>query len=273
MALEILDTQIMDTGFTIWNVLVITIIVAVGVIAARIARMIFKRKFAPNLSPDSAKSMGKLLYYGIIIIAIGVATSSQGIDLVGLSVGAGSLGIVIGFASQGVVSNLISGIFLMIEKPVRQGNNVDVPGEAEGKLLDIGIFSSRIQQFDGTVMRIPNQKMFNANIRTFELSEIRRTEMMVGIAYKEDIDKAIAVMKDAIRNHITYALIEPEPQFWVTELGDNSVNISVRVWHPRDDLAEVKPVLLKVIKKALDAEGIEIPFPQRVVEIHDASKK
>lgn len=273
MVLEILDTQIMDSGFTIWNVLVITIIVAVGVIAAQIARMIFRRKFAPNLSPDSAKNMGKLLYYGIIIISLGIATSSQGIDLGGLIVGAGFLGIVIGFASQGVVSNLISGIFLMIEKPARQGNNVDVPGEAEGKLLDIGIFSSKIQQFDGTVMRIPNQKLFNANIRTFEFSEIRRTDMMVGIAYKEDIDKAISIMKDAIRKEVTYALIEPEPQFWITELGDNSVNISVRVWHPRDDLGEVRPTLLKVIKNALDAEGIEIPFPQRVVEIHDASKK
>ena len=265
MALEILDTEIMDTGFTIWNILVVSIIIAVGVIAARIVRMIFKRKFAPNLSPDSAKSMGKLLYYGIIIISLGIATSSQGIDLGGLIVGAGFLGIVIGFASQGVVSNLISGIFLMIEKPVRQGNIVDVPGEAEGRLLDIGIFSSRIQQFDGTVMRIPNQKLFNANIRTFELSEIRRTDMMVGISYSDDVDKAISVMKEAIKKHVTYALIEPEPQFWVTELGDNSVNISVRVWHPRDDLTEVKPTLLKVIKNALDAAGIEIPFPQRVI--------
>ena len=265
MVLEILDTKIMDTGFTLWNVLVVAIIVAVGVIAARIVRMIFQRKFAPNLSPDSAKNMGKLLYYGIIIISLGIATSSQGIDLGGLIVGAGFLGIVIGFASQGVVSNLISGIFLMIEKPARQGKNVEVPGEAEGKLLDIGIFSSRIQQFDGTVMRIPNQKLFNANIRTFELSEIRRTDMMVGIGYSEDVDKAISVMKDAIRKHVTYALMEPEPQFWVTELGDNSVNISVRVWHPRDNLGEVRPTLLKVIKNALDEAGIEIPFPQRVI--------
>jgi len=273
MVLEILDTEIMDTGFTIWNLLVIGIILAVGVIAARIARMIFRKKFAPNLSPDSAKNMGKFLYYGIIIISLGVATSSQGIDLGGLIVGAGFLGIVIGFASQGVVSNLISGIFLMIEKPVRQGHNVDVPGEAEGKLLDIGIFSSKIQQFDGTVMRIPNQKLFNANIRTFEFSEIRRTDMMVGIGYGDDVDKAISVMKDAIRKHVTYALMEPEPQFWITELGDNSVNISVRVWHPRDDLGEVRPSLLKVIKNALVEAGIEIPFPQRVVELHDVSKK
>ena len=266
MVFEILDTPIMDSDFTVWNIMIIAIIVSVGVIVARVVRTIFDKRFAPNLSTDSAKSLRKLLYYGIIVISLGIATASQGIDLGGLIVAGGFLGIVIGFASQSVVSNLISGLFLMIEKPVKQGNTVEVPAEnVSGKLIDIGTFSTRIQQFDGTVLRIPNEKMFTSNIRTFSLSEIRRTDMTVGIGYSEDINKAISVMKDAIRKNVTYALIEPEPQFWVTELGDNSVNISVRVWHPRDDLAEVSPVLLKVIKEALDKEGIEIPFPQRVV--------
>lgn len=271
MVFEILDTPIMDTEFTVWELLVVAIIVAVGVIVARIAKTIFDKRFAPNLSKDSAKSLSKLIYYGIIIISLGIATASQGIDLGGLIVAGGFLGIVIGFASQSVVSNLISGLFLMIEKPVKQGDIVDVPSEnVEGRLIDIGTFSIRIQQFDGTVVRIPNEKMFTSNIRTFALSEVRRTDMPVGIAYKADIDKAISVMRDAIRKQVTYALIEPEPDFWVTELGDNSVNISVRVWHPRDDLTEVKPTLLKVIKNALDEAGIEIPFPQRV--IHSAKE-
>ncbi len=266
MAIEFLDAPLMNSDYTIWSILVIGIIVAVGVIVARIARTIFEKRFAPNLSPDSAKSLGKLIYFGIIIISLAIATTSQGIDLGGLIIAGGFLGIVIGFASQSVVSNLISGLFLMIEKPARQGKLVEVPSESVmGTLIDIGIFSARIQQFDGTVIRVPNEKMFTSNIRTFDLSEIRRTEMVVGIAYKEDIDKAISVMKNAIRKNVTYALIEPEPDFWVTELADSSVNISVRVWHPRDDLAEVSPILLKVIKNALDEAGIEIPFPQRVV--------
>jgi small-conductance mechanosensitive channel len=87
----------------------------------------------------------------------------------------------------------------------------------------------------------------------------------VGIAYKENIKRAISVMKDAIEKNMVYSLMEPAPTFWVTELADNSVNIWVRVWHPRDDLAEVMPNLLVVIKDALDKEGIEIPFPQRVI--------
>jgi len=236
------------------------------VVIARIARMIFQKRFAPTIPKDTAKSLDKMIYYGVIVIFLSAATANQGIDLGGLIVAGGFLGIVIGFASQSVVSNLISGLFLMIEKPVRQGDNVELPdSNVSGTLLDINSFSSRIQQFDGTVVRIPNEKVFTSNIRSFALSEIRRSDVTVGIAYKEDIKRAIAVMKDAIEKNVTYSLMEPGPTFWVTELGDNSVNIWVRVWHPRDDLAEVMPILLTIIKNALDAEGIEIPFPQRVV--------
>ena len=266
MAFEFLDIQIMDTGITVGRILITAIIALVGVLIARIVRMVFQKRFAPTLPKDTAKSIDKLVYYGIIVIFLLAATASQGIDLGGLIVAGGFLGIVIGFASQSVVSNLISGLFLMIEKPVRQGDLIELPDSGvSGNLIDINTFSSRIQQFDGTVVRIPNEKVFTSNIRTFALSEVRRSDVTVGIAYKEDIKKAIAVMKDAIEQNMTYSLMEPEPTFWVTELGDNSVNIWVRVWHPRDDLAEVMPNLLTVIKNALDEEGIEIPFPQRVV--------
>lgn len=266
MVFEFLDAPLGNTGFTYWSLIVVGIIVSVGVIVARIARMIFKKKFAPKMTVDSAKNMSKILYWGIIIITLLVATSSQGVDFTGLIVAGGIFGVVIGFATQSVVSNLISGIFLMIEKPAKQGENVEIPDmNILGRLLDIGTFSTHIQQFDGTVLRIPNEKIFTSNLRTFALSDIRRSEFTVGIAYKDDIDKAISVMKDAIRKNVTYALMEPEAQFWVTELGDNSVNIKVLVWTPRDDLISVNPVMLKVLKNALDEAGIEIPFPQRVI--------
>ncbi len=266
MVLEIFDTQIMDNGLTIGSVIIIGIIILVGVIIARIARLIFTKKFAPNLPPDTAKNLNKLIYYGIIIISLLVATSSQGFDLGGLIVAGGFLGIVIGFASQSVVSNLISGLFMIIEKPAKQGERIEIPdSNIFGILLDVGILSSHIQQFDGTVIRVPNEKMFTSNLRTFSSSEVRRSEATVGIAYKEDIEKALSVIKDVIRKKVTYALLEPEPEFWVNELGDSSVNILIRVWHPRDDWGEVVPMLLKNIKEALDEEGIEIPFPQRVI--------
>jgi len=266
MVFEFLDAPLMNSDFTIWSILVVSIILGVGVTVARIVRSIFSRRVAPNLSPDSAKNLGKLIYYGIILVSLGIATTSQGIDLGGLIVAGGFLGIVIGFASQSVVSNLISGIFLMIEKPVKQGERIDIQGtDIFGKLLEIGAFSSRIQLYDGTVIRVPNEKVFTSNLRTFSLSQVRRTDASFGIAYKEDINKTIDVVREAIRKNMPYVLMEPQPDFLVKELGDNSVNILVRVWHPRDNWDEVSPLSLAIIKRALDEAGIEIPFPQRVI--------
>lgn len=265
MVLEIFDTHLME-GVTLWNVFFVGIIVFAGVIVGRIVRMIFNRRFAPNMPVHTVKTMNKMLYYGIIIIFLLAATASQGIDMGGLVVGAGFMGIVIGFAAQSVVSNLISGVFLLIEKPVKQGDTVELPDSSiTGKLIDISAFSSKIQQFDGTVIRIPNERMFTSNIRSFDMSEVRRSEVTVGIGYAEDVAKAIEIMKGAIMHNLAYSLMEPEPEFLVSELGDNSVNILVRVWHPRDNLMDVMPNLLLVIKNALDDAGIEIPFPQRVV--------
>ncbi|CAD6520761.1 Uncharacterized MscS family protein AF_1546 [metagenome] len=265
MVFEILDTQLME-GVTLWSLLITGIVIFVGVIVARIVRMIFNKKFAPNMPVHTVKTMNKLIYYGIIILFLLAATASQGIDLGGLVVGAGFMGIVIGFAAQSVVSNMISGVFLLIEKPVKQGDTVEVvDASVTGKLIDINTFSSKIQQFDGTVVRIPNEKMFTSNLRSFNLSEVRRSEVTVSIGYGEDIDKAIQVIKNAIEKNVVYSLMEPEPQFSISELADNSVNILIRLWYPRDDLLEVMPNLLKVIKNALDDSGIEIPFPQRVI--------
>jgi small-conductance mechanosensitive channel len=88
---------------------------------------------------------------------------------------------------------------------------------------------------------------------------------MVGIAYKDDIDNAIAVIKKEIEETMPFVLRVPEPEFRVVELGDSSVNIEVLVWHPREDWSQAQPILLTSIKRALDTAGIEIPFPQRVI--------
>jgi len=261
-----LDQIEITSGLTLLSLLIGGIIMGFGVIIARTVKLLFTKYYAPKLSQDSAKNLGKLLYFGIIVISFLVFTSTTGVDLSGLLVAGGIFGVVIGFATQSVVSNLISGIFLMVEKPVKQGDSVDLPGLGiSGTLLDISTFSARVRQFDGTITRIPNESFFTTNIRSLSSTPVRRSEAIVGIAYKEDIDGAISVMGKAIRKEMPYALILPKPDFRINELADSSVNIEVLVWHPREDWDQVSPKLLKVLKNALDEAGIEIPFPQRVV--------
>ena len=253
-------------GLTLLSLLMGGIIMAVGVIIARISRLIFTKYYASSLPVDTSKNIGKLIYFGIIVIAFLAFTTSQGLDLSGLMVAGGIFAIVIGFATQSVVSNLISGLFLMMEKPAKQGDTIELPDlNVSGVLVDINTFSSRVRKFDGTIIRVPNEKFFTANIRTLTSSPVRRAEVMVGISYKADIDNAIFVIKNEIASTMPYALQSPEPEFRIEELGDSSVNILILVWHPKEDWGEVQPKLLKTVKHALDTAGIEIPFPQRVI--------
>ena len=253
-------------GLTVLSLLVGGIIMAAGIVLARVVKALFFRYYAPTLPQDTAKNFGKIIYFGIIFVAFFVFTSSQGFDFSGLLVAGGIFAVVIGFATQSVVSNLISGIFLVIEKPAKQGDTIQIPDMGvTGTLLDIGTFSSRIRKFDGTVIRIPNEKFFTSNIRSLTVSFVRRAEVTVGIAYNADIGDAISAIADEIALAMPFVLRVPAPEFRVEELGDSSVNIMVLVWHPRDDWSQVQPVLLTVIKRALDQSGIEIPFPQRVI--------
>ena len=253
-------------GLTVLSLLIGGIIMGVGIIIARTFRLLFTKYYAPKLAQDSAKNLGKLIYFGIIILAFLVFTSTTGVDFSGLLVAGGIFGIVIGFATQSVVSNLISGIFLMIEKPVKQGDKIEIPGaDVSGTLLDISTFSVRVRRFDGTIIRVPNEVFFTSNIRSLSSTPVRRSEAIIGIAYKEDIDGAVSVMEKQIRKSMPFVLTLPAPEFRIKELADSSVNIEVLVWHPRDDWDQVGPQLLKVAKKALDDAGIEIPFPQRVI--------
>jgi small-conductance mechanosensitive channel len=264
--LQSLNEIAITESLTLFSLLIGGIIMAVGIIIARTFRLIFTKYYAPKLPQDTAKNLGKLIYFGIIIIAFLVFTSSTGVDLSGLLVAGGIFGIIIGFATQSVVSNLISGIFLMIEKPVKQGDKIELPGsDISGTLLDISTFSVRIRRFDGTIIRVPNESFFTSNIRSLTSTPVRRSDAIVGIAYKEDIDGAISVIEKEIYKSLSFVLMIPKPEFRINELADSSVNIEILVWHPREDWDEVGPKLLKIAKKALDSAGIEIPFPQRVI--------
>lgn len=258
--------NIMGSEFTLFGLLLGAIIMIIGFTIARIIRLLFSKYYAPTLPQHTAKTFGKLIYFGIIIISFLVFTSTTGIDLSGIMVAGGIAGIVIGFATQSVFSNLISGIFLLIEKPAKTGDSVELLDHSVGgTFVDISTFSSKIRRFDGTIVRVPNEKFFTSNIRILTDSPIRRAEALVGIAYKEDIDAAINIISKTIDSHMPFVLREPKPEFRVEALADSSVNLSVLVWHPKEDWGKVQPVLLKIAKNALDDAGIEIPFPQRVI--------
>ncbi|AIF70237.1 small mechanosensitive ion channel protein MscS [Palaeococcus pacificus DY20341] len=211
-----------------------------------------------------AQLKGKLFYYAVVILAFFIALNIAGFagKLTTLIAAAGITGIILGFSAQTVVANFISGIFMYFDKPLKIGDPVKI-GEYGGVVHDIRILSTRIRTWDGTLVRIPNEKLFNSEIVNLQKYPARRVDIVVSIAYKEDAQKAIDVIKRTL-DEMAYVLAEPEPMIFVDNLEDSGVSIAVRAWTPSEKWFDVRSTIVQRVKEALDSEGIEIPFPQRV---------
>lgn len=251
------------------------IVIVAGFAIAHGVRLFTTRVIGSKLPHDARKSLSRALYYGIIAIALLSALGVSGLDLSGLFLAGGILGIVIGFATQSLVSNLISGLFLHFDKPMKVGDPVLITGklpDIAGIVVEVTALSTRFRMFDGTYVRLPNSDVFLSEIRNFSGAVARRVEFSIGVAYREDTVEVIDVIKDSLMR-TPLVLVEPAPDLYVNNLGDSSVQINVWCWVPFSVWFDMKKQLVEQIKRELDAKGIEIPFPQRVLHLPDSSKK
>ncbi|WP_319507125.1 mechanosensitive ion channel family protein [uncultured Methanolobus sp.] len=243
---------------TVIVILFFTILIGKGI------TIYLQRSLKDKMDKEHLNILLKTIYYGLIVVAIiGVIFPLLNIDTSGLLVAGGVVGIVLGFASQSIVGNFISGIFLMIERPVKIGDQVNIDNKL-GYVEDIKIISTIIRTYDGLYIRLPNETVFTTSITNYVANLTRRFEYVVGIRYEDDADKAIKIIKGLIDEQ-PYALVNPSPSVFVDNLGDNAVNIIVRVWAPATEWYDMKTKLLWIIKKTLEENGIEIAFPQRTV--------
>lgn len=255
--------QIVYGKVTWFNLVSAVFVILVSSLAAKILTIQLRRKFKEKISKENLELTVKIFSYGIMAIAILWVMPMIGLEPAGLVVAGGIVALAVGFASQSIIGNLISGLFLMGERPVKIGDLVEISGNL-GFVEDIQIISTSIRTLDGNYIRIPNETVFTSSIINYTSTPVRRFEYTIGISYADDAELAIRIIKNLINDH-PLALVSPGPQVYVEALGDNSVDIMVRVWSPSTEWFPVKMELLWIIKKALDEAGIEIPFPQRVV--------
>ncbi|MDO9517909.1 MAG: mechanosensitive ion channel family protein [Methanosarcinaceae archaeon] len=247
-----------------------TIIIAV--VIGKVISIRLRRSLKEKINKGHLDIIIKIVQYSFIIFVLLIfVLPILGVQPSSLLVAGSIAGLVIGFASQSIVSNLISGLFLMIERPIKVGDNVNINGIL-GIVEDISIISTIIRNYDGLYIRIPNEAVFTNTITNYVANVARRFEYVVGIRYSDDADKAIGIIKELIEAH-PFALKSPVPQAFVDNLGDNSVNIIVRIWSPSTEWYGVKMELLWEIKKILGENGIEIAFPQRVMWFANELKK
>lgn len=233
-------------------------------VAKKIKRFIEKKLRENGYTITVAAATSRLLYIALLIIVVFIALGVAGVDLSGAAIAGGTItGLIMGLALQPILSNFFSGLLLFSERPVNIGDLVELENQL-GYVTDIGLLSSKIRKITGEVVRIPNDKFFTSNITNYSKAVAKAIELSVGISYNSSISTAIKIISEVINSH-TYVLAEPEPIIWVDEFGDSAVIIKCLAWAPSNLWIKVRRELLEKIKYRFDEEGIEIPFPQRVL--------
>lgn len=186
--------------------------------------------------------------------------------LVTAMAGAGVMGIAIGFAAKDVISNMLSGIFIGVDKPFRVGDIIEVR-DITGKITDIKIRTTTVESADGRVMTVPNQIIAQDIVTNLTRKEIRWVKIPVEIAYESNLKKALKILDQVLIKH-TGILEKPEPEVSVTSFEESGIKIEIRGWIKTKDLRRSRQIISEVtqdIKARFDRNGIEIPYPKRVM--------
>ncbi len=221
--------------------------------------------FVKSILPQKWTKQRKMIinrtvrYSGFIILAL-VIISELEISLTPFFGAAGLIGLVVGVASQTSIGNIVSGFFLLSEKSFEIGDFIRV-GDKSGTVLSVDLMSVKIRTSDNLYIRIPNQTVLGTNVTNVTRFPIRRVDLNVSVAYKEDLQKVVAVLK-SILNKNPLCLDEPEPLIVFNKFGDSGIEIMVGVWTERSNFRKVKNLVLQGIKEEFEKEGIEIPFMQ-----------
>jgi len=245
------------------------VVLIIGWFLAGFLAALAKRRIVSHPSIDDtiggfAASIIRWLVLLVTLIAVLQLFGIQATSLVAV-LGAGTLAI--GLALQGTLSDIAAGVMLIIFRPYKMGQFVDIGGTS-GTVKDLNIFVTELITPDNVQIILPNGKAWGTVVTNFSAHSKRRLDLTFGIDYGDDIDKAVQIILDVAN---TDARVDKDPEPWVrvTNLGDSSVDLGVRLWCDGGDYWELKFHMLKAVKQAFDAGGISIPYPH-AVEIQKA---
>ncbi len=246
------------------------IILIVGMVVARVLdRLVHHATERAHLDPILGGFLGRLLRISVLLVAVIVALDAVGVKTTSLVAVLGAAGLAIGFAVKDYLSNFAAGVILMVFRPFKAGDFIDVAGTS-GIVEQVNIFHTVLRSTSNQEIVIPNSHVYATNIVNYSARPTRRIDLVIGIGYSDDIVKAktalAAVAATDERLHK-----DPEPVILVDSLGESSIDLVLRVWTNTADYWVVRSDLLEAIKARFDADGISIPFPQRDVHLYQAN--
>ena len=243
------------------NIVAALAIIIIGLIIARmISNAVNRLMISRNIDATVADFISALARYAIIAFTLIAALGRVGVQTASVIAVLGAAGLAVGLALQGSLSNLAAGVLLVLFRPLRAGEYVDLGGVA-GTVQSVQIFSTTMRTADGKIIVIPNGKIIAGNIINFSREPARRNEFIIGVAYDSDIDQVKQILTDIIQSD-DRILKEREMTVSLNELGASSINFVVRVWSNSGDLQNVYWDVLERIKREFDAAGISFPYPQ-----------
>ncbi|MCQ8906806.1 small-conductance mechanosensitive channel MscS [Escherichia albertii] len=243
------------------NIVAALAIIIIGLIVARVfSNAVNRLMISRKIDVTVADFLSALVRYAIIAFTLIAALGRVGVQTASIIAVLGAAGLAVGLALQGSLSNLAAGVLLVLFRPFRAGEYVDLGGVA-GTVLSVQIFSTTMRTADGKIIVIPNGKIIAGNIINFSREPARRNEFIIGVAYDSDIDQVKQILTNIIQSD-DRILKDREMTVRLHELGASSINFIVRVWSKSGDLQNVYWDVLERIKREFDAAGISFPYPQ-----------
>jgi potassium-dependent mechanosensitive channel len=266
--------QIGDIRLSLDVVITLVVVFILGAVVTRWLQRMLRLSILPRTRLDPGARTALVTgtgYVGLILSAL-IAVSTAGLNLSSLAVIFGALSVGIGFGLQAIVSNFVSGIILLVERPIKEGDWIEVSGYS-GFVRKISVRSTRLETFDKHDVIIPNSDLITGTVKNMTLtSRTGRVIVPVGVAYGSDIEKCRSILLE-IAQAYRGTLAKPEPAVLFMGLGDNSLDFEVRCFlRDVSEVVNAKSDMLFEIYAALGKAGIEIPFPQRDIHLKDIDK-
>ena len=256
-----------DSGpaFGIQIITAIAILLVGRFVAGSMRRGVQKVMTGRGVDVSLTGFIGSLVYFAIMAFTVIAVIGRFGVQTASFVAILGAAGFAVGMAMQGTLGNFSSGVMLLLFRPFKAGDVIEAAG-VKGKVVEIAIFSTTMCTPDNVKITVPNGALFGDIIKNFNGYDTRRVDMVMGIGYGSDHNKAMEILADLAKND-SRVLDDPETTIAVSELADSSVNILFRPWVASADYWGVYLDMHKAVKEAFDANGIDIPFPQTVVHL------
>lgn len=235
-------------------------------IAGIVRRMTVKGMERAQLDTTLIPFLSGMVYYLLLTLVIIAVLGLFGVPTAQFVAILGAAGLAVGLALQGTLANFAAGVMLLVFRPFRVGDFVEVAGTS-GSVVAIRVFSTTMNTGDNVRIVVPNGTVWGSVIKNYSINDTRRNDMVVGVSYDDDLGKVIEIITGILKAD-SRVLQDPEALVAVDEMGDSSMNLVVHPWCKRDDYWGLRRDLTRKFKEELERAGCSIPYPQQDVHMH-----